>query len=86
MPNEEPTAGRRRWLRLPRYASAREALGDLRHHLARADALVALSLLAVAAGLVTGVVIIAFRLLTESSLVWAGVMPNAEHFEALSWE
>lgn len=86
MPNEKPTAGRRRWLRLPRYASAREALGDLRHHLARADALVALSLLAVAAGLVTGVVIIAFRLLTESSLVWAGVMPNAEHFEALSWE
>lgn len=71
--------------RFPRYASAHAARQAFRDHLASADALVALSLLGAVAGLVTGVVIVAFRLLTESSLVWVGLMPNAEAYESLSW-
>ncbi|MFP5406672.1 MAG: chloride channel protein, partial [Gammaproteobacteria bacterium] len=71
--------------RIPRYASARAALEAFRDHLAGADSLVALSLLAVLAGLLTGVVIVTFRLLTESSLVWVGVLPDAEAYETLSW-
>lgn len=71
--------------RPPRFPRAHAALEDLRDHLAGADALVALSLLGALAGLLTGVVIVAFRLLTESSLVWTGLLPDAEDYESLSW-
>ncbi|RPH67464.1 MAG: chloride channel protein [Burkholderiales bacterium] len=72
--------------RLARYARPRAALDSLRHDLAHADAMVALSAIGVATGLVVGIVIVAFRLLTEKSLVLAGLMDNAEHFESLSWQ
>ncbi len=57
-----------------------------RLRLAHTDALVGVCLLAVLAGLLTGVVIVVFRLLTERSLVWAGILPGIERFEALDWE
>jgi H+/Cl- antiporter ClcA len=55
-----------------------------RLRLAHTDALVGACLLAVLGGLLTGVVIVAFRLITERSLVWAGLLPDIERFEALS--
>ncbi len=60
------------------------AVADFRLYLAHADALVGLCLIAALAGLLTGVVIVAFRMLTESGLVWAGVIPEIEAYEALS--
>jgi H+/Cl- antiporter ClcA len=66
-------------------AAFRARLDEFRLYLARSDALLGLSLLGLVAGLVIGVVIVAFRLLTEWTLVLAGVMPNAERFEALPW-
>jgi CIC family chloride channel protein len=73
--------------RQARLAAALQArLEEFRLYLARADALLGLSLLGVVAGLLIGVVIVVFRLVTEWSLVLAGVMPNAERFEALPWE
>ncbi|NLD69041.1 MAG: chloride channel protein [Limnobacter sp.] len=63
----------------------RAARHDFRFHLAHADALLGLSMLGIVAGLATGAVIVAFRLLTESVPVWAGLMPHAERFEALDW-
>lgn len=93
MPSEEPSvekqpepigAARRRGR--AGVAALRAAFDDFRVYLSSADALLGLSLLGVAAGAVTSAVIVAFRLLTEWSLVLAGVMPNAERFEALSWE
>jgi len=80
----DPRAARPRRARVA--AALRSALDDFRLYLSRADALVGLSLLGVAAGLVTGVVIVAFRMLTEWSLVLAGLLPNAERFELLAWE
>ncbi|MCO5108873.1 MAG: chloride channel protein [Burkholderiaceae bacterium] len=62
-----------------------DLLGRLRRELAHADALVALSAIGVVAGVVVGVVIVAFRLVTEKTLVVAGLMDDAEHFEALTW-
>lgn len=66
-------------------ARLQAAVEDFRAHLAHADALVGLSLLAVAAGLITGVVIIAFRVITERSLVWVGLIPAIERYETLTW-
>ena len=60
-----------------------QTYADLQLHLARSDAVVASSLLAVPAGLVVGVVIIAFRLITERSLIWAGVLSSVERYEEL---
>ncbi len=68
------------------YASPRVALETLRAALARADALFPLSVLGLLAGIVTGIVIVAFRLVSENALVLLGVMDNAENFEALSLE
>ncbi|KAA0212124.1 MAG: hypothetical protein EDM78_12025, partial [Proteobacteria bacterium] len=68
------------------FAGPRVVLARLRHDLAHADALVALSAIGVVAGLVVGVVIVAFRLVTEQTLVVAGLMDDAENFEALPWE
>ncbi len=67
-------------------ASPRAALEALRATLARADALFPLSVLGLLAGIVTGVVIVAFRLISENALVLAGLMDDAENFEALSPE
>jgi H+/Cl- antiporter ClcA len=47
---------------------------------------VGLSLLAVLAGLVTGAVAIAFRLVTEHMLVWLSILPQVERYESLAWE
>ncbi|HRO58193.1 MAG TPA: chloride channel protein [Burkholderiaceae bacterium] len=63
----------------------RTARSEFRLYLARSDALLGLSLLGVVAGLLTGSVIVAFRLLTEAVPVWAGLMPHPERFEALDW-
>src|SRR5690606_33863843 len=49
------------------------------------DAMVALSAVGAVAGLVVGVLIVAFRLVTEKTLVVAGLMDDAERFEALPW-
>ncbi|MFT3821916.1 MAG: chloride channel protein [Rubrivivax sp.] len=62
------------------------AVERFRLRLAHADAMVGACVLAVLAGLLTGVVIVAFRLITERGLVWAGVLPDIERFEALAWE
>lgn len=80
-------------VRAPRSAASRAgrqpgprlALDRLRHDLAHADAMVALSALGAVAGLVVGVLIVAFRLVTEKALVVAGLMDDAERFEALPW-
>jgi len=69
-----PTSGTR--------ARLRNAIAELRLRLARADALIALALLSVVAGLLTGLVIVAFRLITERAPVWAGLLPAIERFEA----
>jgi H+/Cl- antiporter ClcA len=66
--------------RAGRHAGPRPALDRLRHDLAHADAMVALSALGAVAGLVVGVLIVAFRLVTEKTL-----MDDAERFEALPW-
>ena len=56
-----------------------------RSQLARPDAIIGLSILAVLAGLITGALIILFRLLTENGLVWIGLLERVEHFEGLDW-
>lgn len=68
------------------YTSPHIALEALRSALARTDALFPLSVMGLLAGLVTGVVIVAFRLLTEHALVSVGWMDDAENFEALTWQ
>ncbi len=68
------------------YASPGIALEALRSALARTDALFPLSVMGLLAGFVTGMVIVAFRLLTEHALVSVGWMDNAENFEALTWQ
>ena len=60
------------------------AVADFRLYLAHADALVGVSLVAALAGLLTGVVIVAFRILTERGLVWVGAIPAIEAYESLS--
>ena len=67
-------------------ARSKAAVENFRLRQAHTDAIVGVSVLAVLAGLVTGVVIIAFRLITERSLVWAGLLPDIENFEALDWQ
>lgn len=66
------------------YASPRVALEALRATLARTDALFPLSVLGLLAGGVSGIVIVAFRLISENALVLAGLMDDAEDFESLS--
>ena len=58
-------------------------LEKLRHHLASADALLPLTLIGVASGLVTGLVIVAFRMVSEQALPSMGLMSHAERFEDL---
>lgn len=60
-------------------------LESLRQNLARADALLPLVLVGVVSGAFSGLVIIAFRLLAESSFLTFGIRDTAEDFEALSW-
>ena len=57
----------------------------LRQRLARADALLPLALIGIASGFATGIVIICFRLITESSV--SALTPNGhpEGFESLHW-
>ncbi|MGE0311981.1 MAG: chloride channel protein [Lautropia sp.] len=74
-----PTARERRRRRLKAWRET------FRSRLAHADAIVGLSILAVIAGLVTGALIIVFRLVTERGLVWIGVLDRVEGFEALAW-
>lgn len=62
------------------------AVERFRLRLAHTDALVGACLLGVLAGLLTGMVIVVFRLITESGLVWAGLLPDIERFEALDWK
>lgn len=57
---------------------------DLRRYLAQADAVAMLSLLAIPTGLFAGAFVIAFRLLTENALVWVGLLPAIERYEALA--
>jgi H+/Cl- antiporter ClcA len=60
-------------------------LESLRHNLARADALLPLALVGIVSGAFSGLVIIAFRLLAESSFLTFGIRDTAEDFEALAW-
>jgi H+/Cl- antiporter ClcA len=60
-------------------------LESLRQNLARADALLPLALVGIVSGAFSGLVIIAFRMLAESSFLTFGIRDTAEDFEALSW-
>lgn len=60
-------------------------LEPLRQRLARADALLPLALVGIVSGAFSGLVIIAFRLLGESSHLTFGIRDSAEDFEALAW-
>lgn len=62
-----------------------DILESLRQNLARADALLPLALVGIVSGAFSGLVIIAFRLLAESSLLTIGARGSAEDFEALAW-
>lgn len=83
VPESEPRAGRR-----PQTGKrpSRFSLEALRMEAAHTNALVPLSALALIVGLLTGLVIVVFRLITERTLVWAGFMSHAERFEALDWQ
>ncbi len=60
-------------------------LESLRQNLARADALLPLALMGILSGAFSGLVIIAFRLLAESSFLTFGIRDTTEDFEALGW-
>jgi H+/Cl- antiporter ClcA len=60
-------------------------LESLRQNLARADALLPLALVGILSGAFSGLVVIAFRLLAESSFLTFGIRDSAEDFEALGW-
>lgn len=60
-------------------------LEKLRRRLASADALLPLSLIGIGSGFATGLVIICFRLLTESSIETLVTNGDPEGFETLSW-
>jgi CIC family chloride channel protein len=62
-----------------------KSLESLRQNLARADALLPLAFMGILSGVFSGLVIIAFRLLAESSLLTLGSRESVEGFEALSW-
>ncbi len=62
-----------------------KSLESLRQSLARADALLPLVLVGVVSGAFCGLVIIAFRLLAESSPLTFGTRASVEDFEALAW-
>lgn len=57
--------------------------GRLRRLLGGADAIAALSLLALPTGLFAGAVVIVFRVVTERSLVWLQLLPAVDRYEAL---
>jgi H+/Cl- antiporter ClcA len=57
----------------------------LRHSLARADALLPLVLMGIVSGAFSGLAIIVFRLLGESSFLIFGMRGAAEDFESLTW-
>ncbi len=57
----------------------------MRQHLARADAILALSVIGVASGLATGAVIIAFRWLTESGALATALLGGPEGYTGLEW-
>ncbi len=73
------TARERRRVRLKAWREA------FRSRLAHADSIVGLSALALLAGLLTGALIIVFRLVTERALVWAGILDRVENYEGLDW-
>ena len=60
-------------------------LESLRQHLARSDALLPLAIVGILSGAFSGLTIIAFRLLGESSFLTFGVRSTAEDFESLTW-
>lgn len=60
-----------------------DRVDDLRRHLARADALALLCALAIPTGLFAGAVVISFRLISEWALVWPGILPGLDRYEAL---
>ena len=60
-------------------------LESLRQNLARADALLPLALVGILSGAFSGLVVIAFRLLAESSFLTFGIRKTAEDFESLGW-
>jgi hypothetical protein len=62
-----------------------KSLESLRQSLARADALLPLALVGIVSGVFSALVIIAFRLLAESSFLTFGVRTTTENFEALTW-
>ncbi|MCP5152334.1 MAG: chloride channel protein [Ectothiorhodospiraceae bacterium] len=61
------------------------AFDTFRERLARADALLPLTVLGAVSGLITGGVIIAFRWITEGILPGLGLVTHAEAFETLDW-
>ena len=61
------------------------SLEALRQSLARSDALLPLALVGILSGVFSGLVIIAIRLLAESSLLTFGLRESAEDFETLTW-
>jgi len=61
------------------------SLESLRHSLARADAVLPLAIIGIVSGIFSGLVIIAIRLLAESSLLTFGLRNSAEDFESLTW-
>lgn len=61
------------------------SLESLRQNLARADALLPLVLMGILSGAFSGLAIIAFRLLGESSYLTFGMHGAAEDFESLTW-
>ena len=62
-----------------------QPLHRLREHLAHAEALFPLALVGLVSGLLTGVVIIAFRWITESAQLALTPVPGPEAFESLRW-
>ncbi|MEE4361836.1 MAG: chloride channel protein [Pseudomonadales bacterium] len=62
------------------------SLGRFRQRLAEVDALPQLSLLALVSGLVTGLVMVLFRLILEAPLTWLSPGGAAQRFEFLGWE
>ncbi len=72
-------------LDLQNYSWSSRQLNNLRLHLSRPDALIQLSILGLFTGLITGAVIVLFRILVEE--VQSGLLTgNSENFEALSNE
>lgn len=60
-------------------------LEALRYRLASGEALAPLAIIGLVSGAITGVVIVAFRVLSEGALPALGLLPDAESFEVLPW-